>query len=462
MYRSLRIACLPALVLSACVQAPVQSNDFDTDVIGISEKHLSAGFWVAQSRHADAVLMTAPEIAAFNKNAFEQDATMVFLPTLPAQLSAATVSEMISSISRRPGYDRFLPDGRALNDADYAAYAAALNLDALTGPVSPDYGLIVRRTDMRTFPTRDRVISGESSADLDRFQEHGLFPGEAVAILHESADGAWLFVQSYNYAAWIEKDQVATGSRAEVLAFIATPDFLLVTGSKVRTNFDPHLPALSELQLDMGVRLPVVAASEVGHNLRGQNPYTSHVVKLPMRAADGNLQFKFALVARSQDVHRGYLPYTRENVIRQAFKFLGERYGWGHSYNGRDCTGFVSEVYKTFGIYMPRNSGDQGKSVLGENQRFPDDTTFEEKRDVVRTLQVAALLYLPGHVAMYIGNDQGQPYIIHDVAGLSYIDDNGDYYRGLLHGVSVTPLLPMRLNEETRYLDRIYNIKTIR
>ena len=23
---------------------------------------------------------------------------------------------------------------------------------------------------------------------------------------------------------------------------------------------------------------------------------------------------------------------------------LGERYGWGHSYNARDCTGFIMEI----------------------------------------------------------------------------------------------------------------------
>jgi cell wall-associated NlpC family hydrolase len=462
MNKSPLTACLTALLLTACTQAPEPADDFDTDVIGIAERHLSADFWLSQARQADALLMDSTAIAAFNADAFARDDTMVALTELPAELPGALVHEMISGISKRSSYDRFLPDGRALNDADYATYAAALNLDALPETITPEFGLIVRRTDMRTFPTLDRVISGESSADLDRFQEHGLFPGEAVAILHQSADGGWLFVQSYNYAAWIEKDHVATGSRDEVLGFVAETDFLLVTGSKVHTNYDPQLPAVSEVQLDMGVRLPVFGASKVGHNLRGQNPYASHVVQLPTRTADGGLQFEYALIARSQDVRRGYLPYTRGNVIRQAFKFLGERYGWGHSYNGRDCTGFVSEVYKTFGIFMPRNSGDQGSSVIGDNARFADDTSFDDKRAVVDKLQIGALLYLPGHVAMYIGEDNGEPYIIHDVAGLSYIDGDDNYYRGLLHGVSVTPLLPLRLNEETRYLDRIYNIKTIR
>ncbi|MEQ8207581.1 MAG: SH3 domain-containing protein [Woeseia sp.] len=452
---------LSCVLLAACGHTPNVNTNFDTDVIGIEEQHLSTDFWLAKLKRPDAVLMDQAAILDFNKAAFNNDPTMVSLADYPQQLAGSTVAELITSISKPSSYDRFLPDGRALDANDYNRYLAALNLDAIPSTVRPAFGLIVARTNMRTFPTRDKVISAESSFDLDRFQEHALFPGEAVAVLHSSADGQWLFVQSYNYAAWIEKDRVATGERQRVIDFVAADNFLLVTGSKVYTNYNPHLPATSEVQLDMGVRLPLMSASEVGHNLHGQNPSASYVVRLPVRNDDGTLRIEPTLIGRGQDVRKGFLPYTHGNILRQAFKFLGERYGWGHDYNGRDCTGFVSEIYKSFGILMPRNSGDQGRSVAGDNVRLDDATTAAEKMPAVDALRPGAMLYLPGHVAMYIGDDRGQPYMIHDVAGLSYFDDNGQLYRGLLHGVSVTPLLPMQLSEETRYLDRIYNIKTI-
>lgn len=453
---------LSSVMLAGCGHAPITSTSFDTDVIGIEEQHLNADFWLAKLRRPNAVLMDQAAIADFNKAAFSNDPTMVSLADYPQQLAGSTVAGLITAISKPSSYDRFLPDGRALNASDYDHYLAALNLNAIPALVQPAFGLIVERTDMRTFPTRDKVISAESSFDLDRFQEHALFPGEAVAILHTSTDGQWLFVQSYNYAAWIEKDRVARGERHTVFDFVGAESFLLVTGSKVHTNYNPHLAATSEVQLDMGVRLPLMTGSDVGHNLHGQNPYTSYIVRLPVRNDDGSLRIEPALIGRGQDVRRGYLPYTHGNVLRQAFKFLGERYGWGHDYNGRDCTGFVSEIYKSFGILMPRNSGDQGRSIAGDNIRFDEATTAAGKMPAINALRPGAMLYLPGHVAMYIGDDRGQPYIIHDVAGLSYYDDNGSLYRGLLHGVSVTPLLPMQLSAETRYLDRIYSIKTIK
>ena len=103
--------------------------------------------------------------------------------------------------------------------------------------------------------------------------------------------------------------------------------------------------------------------------VNGQHPYTAHVVELPMRAADGSLHFTPALLPRTADVAADYLPLTRANLLRQSFKFLGERYGWGHSYNARDCSGFVSEVYRSFGVQLPRNTRDQGVSPALESHR---------------------------------------------------------------------------------------------
>src|SRR3546814_6380766 len=68
------------------------------------------------------------------------------------------------------------------------------------------------------------------------------------------------------------------------------------------------------------------------------------------------------LLQKNADSASDYLPLTRANIIRQGFRFLGERYGWGHGYNGRDCSGFVSEVYRSMGVQLPRNTSDQSVS----------------------------------------------------------------------------------------------------
>lgn len=438
------------------------TSTWSSDVIGVDEMQLNSNYWVERTDNSELLLKNTQSIAELNAQTFSSNKHLVDLDLFPQALSADEIKKRILAVSKPSKSDRYDDNGVLLDATAYQKLAANLNIDSIPDSVEVRFALVVKRSDMRSYPTVNRYYSSPASKNLDRFQENGLFPGDALAVLHQSTDGEWYFVQSYNYPAWVHKNDLAFGDREVIEEYQAAPRFLVITGDKVSTSFNPQVPAVSELQLDMGIRLPLLDPKDIENSLYGQNPYASYIVLLPVRDADGRLELKPALIARNQDVHKGYLPYTRENITRQAFKFLGERYGWGHSYNARDCTGFVSEVYKTFGIYMPRNSGQQGLSSMGENTRFTEDSTREDKLATFKSLDAGDLIYIPGHVMMYIGHVDDQPYVIHDVSGLSYIDENGEYYKGVLNGVSVTPLIPLHLSQETTYVDKMYNIKKVR
>ena len=439
-----------------------KSAGWTTDVIGVSEMQLSADYWVDRTPEHDSVLKTSQEIFQLNKTLFATEDFMVDLQQFPQHLSAGEIRSKVLATSKPSSYDIYDDQGNVLDSAGYKVYTTNLGLDAIPVRTTVEFALVVKRADMRKYPTDARYFKTLDSKNLDRFQENGLFPGDVVAVLHQSQDREWLFVQSFNYAAWVRKQYLAIGERQTVLEYANPSRFLLITGDKVNTSFNPEIPEISELQLDMGVRVPLPGHSEGENSIHGQNPYTSHTIKLPVRDRDGGLEFRQALITRNKDVHIGYLPFTRENIIRQAFKFLGERYGWGHSNNARDCTGFVAEVYKTFGILMPRNSGQQGLSTQGENTRFSSASLLRDKQKGLESLDTGDLIYVPGHVLMFIGYVDGQPYVIHDVSEFGYIDENGEYYKGILNGVSVTPLLPLHASRESTYVEKMYNIKRIR
>ena len=211
----------------------------------------------------------------------------------------------------------------------------------------------------------------------------------------------------------------------------------------------------------MGARVPLVADWPADRVVNGQHPYTSHVVELPWRDRNGALQFSPALVPKTADVAPDYLALTRANVLKQSFKFLGERYGWGHSYNARDCSGFVSEVYRSFGVQMPRNTRDQATSPALERITFDEDDSNEARLAVLRNLQIGDLVYIPGHVMMVIGHENGVAYVIHDTTGISYRDRDGEIRRVDLNGVAVTPLTPL-LGGDRPIVERIYSIVLMR
>ncbi|MDH5737474.1 MAG: NlpC/P60 family protein, partial [Gammaproteobacteria bacterium] len=154
--------------------------------------------------------------------------------------------------------------------------------------------------------------------------------------------------------------------------------------------------------------------------------------------------------------------YTRSHILQQAFKFLGERYGWGHSYNARDCTGMVSEVYKTTGLLMPRNSGQQGLSPIGENIYFTPEESDKVKLKAIESASAGDLFYSSGHVMMYLGMLNDEAYVIHDLSGSGWLNEAGEFEQGVLNGVSVTPLTRVFKSPEQTYFEKMYAIKKYR
>ena len=426
-------------------------------VIGVQDAQLTPGFWLARTQQPTQVLLSPQQIESRNTRLLREDTSMHDLAAQPASLTGAQVRTWIEALASPPTKPLWDEAGNPIPQATLDAIVSNRALPAIPASQTTRYGMAVQRAALRTFPTRLRVFSSQGDADIDRFQESALFPGDAVVITQSSADGQWLFVVSQRYAAWVEASAIAEGGRDAVLGYAARAPFRIITGAKPRTVFTREQPRLSELQLDMGTRIPLAEAA-ANKPVNGQHPYTSWILDLPIRSNDGRLSFAPALLQKNTESSAVALPLTRANVIGQAFKFLGERYGWGHSYNGRDCSGFVSDVYRSMGVQMPRNTSAQAVSPVLSRSHFDTHTSRQQRMAAVAALDVGDLIYIPGHVMMFLGRINGAPYVIHDTNGGSFLDRDGTLRSMHLNGVSVTPLLPLRFDKDTDYVDRITNI----
>jgi cell wall-associated NlpC family hydrolase len=178
-----------------------------------------------------------------------------------------------------------------------------------------------------------------------------------------------------------------------------------------------------------------------------------------VRQADGSLAIRPALIRRSADTAPGYLPLTRANIIRQAFKFLGERYGWGHQFDARDCSGLVAETYRSMGLLLQHSSGLQGTSTALKHRTFTSADSHDARVKAVREAQVGDLVVVPGHVLMIVGHVNGEPYVIQDVPYAVFKDPaTGALRRTKLNQVSVTPLLPLYADDEKTYVDAMTSL----
>lgn len=279
-------------------------------------------------------------------------------------------------------------------------------LDAVQGNSDVRFGFCVQRSDLRSVPFAQRVTSKPNDRFGDTLQESVVLQNEPLAVLHESADGKFLFVAAYFYVGWINSDSVALCSSFEQWQALLAPenDFLVVTDSSFRLCRDPYEPLVSELELTMGMRLSLAEKPGTVKSVRGRMSYDNYIVNVPSRAADGSLKFIEALVPISRDVHIGYMPFTYSNVIRLADKTRGEIYGWGGMLDARDCSALVMEIYRCFGIMLPRNTSDLAKLP----EKYAADVSSlstEAKRETILSQPAGVILFFPGHVMIYYGSD---------------------------------------------------------
>ena len=430
--------------------APSDMSFYASNVPDVTVEMLTPEFWTAKTENASDVLMNGQQIEEFNEaneDNEEINSPIVSLANYQASFTREELTEMINDISSPSSYPRYDENCVQVTDAFYDERKPNLNIAGL-GDVNPvRYGISVRRTNLRTFPTYDRIYR-DCAEDptrkwLDRWQETAVYPAEPMVILSTSTDGEWYFAQIYNYLAWIPvRDVAVAGTKEELFDYVGREPFLIVTGKYVSTNHNPMNEDVSELRLDMGTRIPLALTAELPEDgVDGQGTAGNYVVRLPARDETGGLVFSLGLIPINSDVNVGYLPYTRAGIIEQAFKVQGERYGWGGMFNGRDCSAFSMDVFRSMGLNIQRNSSEQGKKSVGIFHDFPDTmTSMDARRELVDTLKPGTVLYMSGHVMIYLGRQDGTQYIIHDHVGVSATMPDGSTGTYNSWQVDVTPL----------------------
>jgi cell wall-associated NlpC family hydrolase len=450
------LACGLAFTSGAAAAPPAISK---AGIPAFDEAMLSPDYWIRRAPAPDAVLLDARATAAQRTAAYAPGGGFVDVRQLPATLTRDQVLAWIR------GAEQQTPVRLAVDDAGHPVGADTLQAlrDATAAGQVPAtaparHGLAVRRAALRIYPSDRAFYASPDQRDYESLTAGTLFPGEPVLVAHASADGRWFLAVTTQGPAWVHADDIALGPAETVFGYATQPPGRVVTGDHVHTVFTPEVPALSQLDLDMGVTLPR-ADVPPDQPVNGASPYASWPVQLPVRQADGSLAIKPALVRRSADTAPGYLPLTRANIIRQSFKLLGERYGWGHQFDARDCSGLVAATYRSMGLLLQHSSGLQGTSTALKHRAFTAADSHAARVQAVKEAQVGDLVVVPGHVLMIIGHVDGEPYVIQDVPYAVFKDPaTGALRRTKLNQVSVTPLLPLYADDERTYVDAMTSL----
>ncbi|MCB2292848.1 SH3 domain-containing protein [Clostridium algoriphilum] len=403
--------------------------------------------------------MSNEEIKAYNKSSVKTLGPIVDLENYKKCFSKKELTDKLNTFSVLPKYETFHEDGSLIAPKYYKKLMQNCNIEGIINKNNITYGITIRKTMMRTFPTYSRVFKIGDNYEFDRFQETAVYPVEPLVILLESKDSKWYFAQMYNYLAWIPKKDVAICFKEELFNYIKTKDFIVTTGKRVYTSYNPLNKQLSEVKLDMGITIPLANIKEIKADVYGQNATGNYVVKLPTRDNNGNVEFALALISRNEEISVGYLPYTRENIIVNAFKFLGERYGWGGMFNSRDCTSFIMDIYRSMNVKLPRNAQEQGELAVGNFYAIPQNMTTEDRKKILDKLKPGTAVYMNGHGMLYLGAEKGKHYIIHDFSGFYKPghDEKLRYYK--VREVMVSPLCIGLSEDGKTYIEGLYGAR---
>ena len=251
--------------------------------------------------------------------------------------------------------------------------------------IKGQYGLIAKRTVMREGPG---IMDSSNSQDQGALT--GLFPWDEVVIVGYNSDKTWAKVYCVDYLGWIPTRNIMKVTKEE---FLSNRKLEFATYINRQKNIDGYT-------IDMGTRMPIVSED-------------SSRFKLAMPLA-GEFYKTTTIDLDKSELVKSYLAFSQANIIKQALKFEGEKYGWGHSNNTRDCSGFIRDIYRSFGIIIPRDAGQQAKDIVGKNIYFSPYTTRASKEGFLLKQKPGICMYMQGHVMMYLGRDGNfRPNMIH-------------------------------------------------
>ena len=389
----------------------------------VGEAMTNPDFWAYLDPEADRVQMDQASIAALNERMLHTpDCQMYDLKNMSLRDVRVTREQVLKHANEELTgwmgggyYDQY---GNPISAEFAAPILENIQGTYLDSPMLA-YGIAVNRTDLRAYPTESIVTDELGDLNFDYIQLSGIRVNEPVIIAGTSADGQYCKVFTSNCDGWVRSSDVAVcKSRGEWLSAWDIPSerVLVVTESRFTTEYSNTDPETSGRELTLGTVLEEADAGGFGDRITNRAAFHNYAAYLPVRLSDGSYAKKKVLISQHHGIHEGYLPLTRRNILHTAFSMLGDAYGWGGMLAAEDCSGYIRDIYRCFGLELPRNTTWQAASPAAR----ADVTGWSdvEKCALLNALPAGSTLFFRGHTMMYLGQWNGKYYVISSVSSM--------------------------------------------
>ena len=293
--------------------------------------------------------------------------------------------------------------------------------------------ITTRNTSLRALPTqRPHFSSPGSDANgwpFDNLQRSAVAVNMPIFVCHLSADKTWALVETCFTFGWMPVEDFARVDKEFVQKWEAGRRAVIIKDQITIFDKDGHFGVRSSL----GYIFPLIR----------ETPEKMEIL-FAVRHQSGNAAV----------IKHGYIPLDAAavkplrlnslNVARIANELIGEPYGWGGLYGNRDCSSMTRDFFAVFGIWLPRHSEDQVKEAGVYTDLSGLSSAKKETMILEKGIPYLTLLWRKGHVMLYIGEQNGQALIFHNIWGIRTKDLRGREGRKIIGQAVITTLRPGR------------------
>ncbi|RZV17172.1 SH3 domain-containing protein [Aliarcobacter butzleri] len=288
--------------------------------------------------------------------------------------------------------------------------------------VVPKKAITLKNTNVRVLPTNspmfyNPLLPGEGFP-FDYNQNSLIKINTPIMVSHLSKDKAWAYIESSSVGGWVEINNIAFVNENFIKQFKNSNYFV-----SIKEKFPIYDPIFREY-----VKVGTIFPKEKDNYLIAKkddnaNAIISHIQLNP------------------NEIEAMPVLYNSENRIKILTELLNEPYGWGGLLNNRDCSSFTQDFFTPFGSYLDRNSKAQTT-----NGKYIDISklTLDEKKEFIKKEGVpfSTLVYLKGHIMLYLGIKDNEPMVVHNVWSVRLKDKNNKEFRHIIGKSTITTLEP--------------------
>lgn len=380
----------------------------------VTEKMSEPSYWTEN----DDLLMTYKEIEELNALTISSKGTNMYdLKNQPETTDGIALNERIknSSLADASYYLgwTYLGNEKLAEQADYDILIENTQNPNPLKEQPVKYAVAVRRTELRAFPSYIPIWDDPTDKECDYQYLTSIRVNEPLVITSVSSDGNYYLAKSISCSGWVAAADVALCADKD--EWLSAWDFpsektLVVYDDKVYTEMSLSGAQTSNLLLTMGTALELADIENPNILIDNRAAYQNYAVWVPIRNEDGSYAKKLTLIPEHADVSAGYLPLTEKNIAKVAFGALGNTYGWGGALLSDDCSGYIRNVYKCFGMELARNTTWQSSMPMAKVNMT--DMCREERLTVLDALPFGSILFFNGHEMLYLGKENGKYYVI--------------------------------------------------